>query len=338
MQVHAFRQSKFGGPNTMKWVSVAVPTPGPGEVVVRHKAVGLNLFDTYRRAGVYPVPLPTGLGGEAAGVVEATGPGVRGVKVGTRVGYFGAPVPDAYSEARLMPAQALVPLPDDISYRQAAAMLLKGLTAHYLLRRTYRVGKGDTIVVHAAAGGVGLIMCQWANALGATVIGLVSSEAKARLVRRNGCRHPLVVSRTRPRFAKRVRELTDGAGAMAVYDSVGRTTWDESLKSVGRLGTMVSFGNASGAIAPVDVNAWMALPSPAVVRASLVDYTATPAEVRRGARELFAIVRSGAVKIRINQTYKLADAPQAHRDLEARRTTGSTVLIHAHNRNPECPR
>ena len=327
MKVRAFRHAKYGGPKVLKWTTVDVGEPGPGEVLLRHTAVGLNLADTYRRRGLAQVALPSGLGNEGVGVVEAVGPDVRTIRVGARAGYVGMAPLDAYSEARLAEADRLIALPDDIDDRTAAAVLVKGMTAHYLLRRTYRVSAHDTVVVLAAAGGVGLLMCQWANALGATVIGLVSTDAKARLARRNGCHHPLVVNRSRPRFAAKVRALTDGRGADVVYDSVGRTTWQESLASVRRLGTVANFGTASGGIDPLDLWATAALGSPFITAPALPNYTATRAERLRGARELFARVRDGTIKARINQTYRLEDAARAHKDIEARRTTGSTVMI-----------
>ncbi|MEK9832822.1 MAG: quinone oxidoreductase, partial [Rhodospirillaceae bacterium] len=232
MQAKAFRIYKKGGPEQLKWETVEVPAPGRGEVLLCHTAVGLNLADTYRRTGLYPMPMPNGMGNEAVGVVEAVGPGVRALKVGDRVGYIGGQAFDAYSERRVAKVESLIPIPKYIDDREAAAALLKGITAQYLLRDAYQVKRGDTILVHAAAGGVGIIMCQWASALGATVIGTVSTEAKARFAKRNGCHHPIVVKRKGPKFAKKVRELTDGQGVHCVYDSVGKETWEESLASV----------------------------------------------------------------------------------------------------------
>lgn len=325
MNVHAFRQEQFGGPETMNWTTVNVPDPGPGEVMLRHTAVGLNMADVYRRSGLYPVKLPSGLGAEAVGVVEAVGDGVT-LRPGARVGYFGAPFIDSYSEARLIPSDRLINIPDGVADQQAAALLLKGMTAQYLLRRAYRVGKNDTILIHAAAGGVGTIVCQWANALGATVIGLVSNDEKAQHAKQNGCHHPLVVDRNEPKFAEKVRALTDGAGVDVVYDSVGKVTWTESVASVRRLGTVVSFGSASGPLDPINLNA-LGNGSPSIVRASLASYTVTPEERAEGARDLFDAVRSGAIEVRINQTYNLSDAPQAQSDIENGNTTGQSILL-----------
>lgn len=327
MKTKAFRLYKNGGPKVLKWETVEVSEPAKGEVLLKHTAVGLNLADTYRRTGLYPIQLPSGIGNEAVGVVEAVGPGTRGVKVGDRVGYIGGLPLDGYSQRRIAPVSALIPLPDYIDDRQAAAVLLKGITAQYLLRDSYRVKKGDTIVVHAAAGGVGLIMCQWANAIGATVIGIVSSEEKAKIAAKNGCHHPIVVKRTKPKFAKKVRELTDGKGAHCIYDSVGKDTWAESLASVRLRGSVISFGSASGKPPKTDIAETGGLGSPYLARCALVNYTTTRAETMRRARDLFEAIKSGAVKISVNQRYKLKDAAQAHKDIEARKTTGSTVMI-----------
>jgi NADPH2:quinone reductase len=325
MKAHAIRVYETGGPEVLKWQTVELPDPGRGEVLLRHTAVGLNLADTYRRRGIYPIDLPDGMGNEAVGVVEAVGRGVTTVKKGDRVGYVGGMPNDAYAEYRVAKAAPLIRLPRAISDQQAAAVLLKGITAQYLIRDTYRVKKGDTILVHAAAGGVGLILCQWAKALGATVIGIVSTEAKAKTARRNGCRHPIVTKQAS--FAKKVRDLTKGEGVDAVFDSVGRDTWEESMKCLKRHGTMVSFGSASGKLEPVDVSATAGYGSPYMVRASLVNYTVTPEETNRRARDLFRAIARGDVKVRVNQKYRLKDAAKAQRDLEARKTTGSTVLV-----------
>lgn len=327
MKTNAFRIYKNGGPGELKWETVEVPAPGKGEVLLRHTAVGLNLADTYRRTGLYPMPLPNGMGNEAVGVVEAVGPGVRALKVGDRVGYIGDPAFDAYSKRRISKVASLIPLPKYIDDRTAAASLLKGITAQYLLRDAYRVKRGDTILVHAAAGGVGIIMCQWAKALGATVIGTVSTEEKARFAKRNGCHHPIVVKRKGPKFAKKVRELTNGEGVHCVYDSVGKETWMESLASVRRRGTVISFGSASGKPPMMDIADTGALGSPYVMRCGLMNYTTSRKETLARADDLFAAIKKGHVKVRVKQRYKLKDAPKAHRDIEARRTTGSTVLI-----------
>jgi NADPH2:quinone reductase len=325
MKTKAFRMYKTGAPSVLKWQTVEVPDPGPGEVLLRHTAIGLNLADTYRRRGIYKVPMPNGMGNEAVGVIEAVGPGARGLKVGDRVGYVGGMALDAYSQRRIAPVASLIPLPKSINDRTVAAALLKGITAQYLLRDAYKVRKGDAILVHAAAGGVGAIMCQWANALGATVIGIVSSAEKARFAKRNGCHHPIVTRKAN--FAKQVREITGGKGVNVVYDSVGKLTWDESLASLRLRGTMISFGSASGEPPKVNIAATGAMGSPYIARCALVNYTTTRQELLARARDLFKTIDSGAVKIRINQRYALKDAPQAQRDMEARRTTGSTVLI-----------
>lgn len=327
MKTKAFRLYKNGGPKVLKWETVDVPEPGKGEVLIKHTAVGLNLADTYRRTGLYPITLPSGIGNEAVGVVEAVGPGTRGVKIGDRVGYIGGMALDGYSQRRVAPVASLIPIPDFIDDKAAAAALLKGITAQYLLRDSYRVKKGDTIVVHAAAGGVGLIMCQWANAIGATVIGIVSSDEKAKIAARNGCHHPIVVSRSKPKFAQQVRELTNGEGAHCIYDSVGKDTWEESLASVRLRGSVISFGSASGKPPKTDIAATGGLGSPYLARCALVNYTTSRRETMARARDLFKAIESGDVKISVNQRYKLKDAAQAHKDIEARRTTGSTVMI-----------
>lgn len=320
---HAIRFSTNGGPEVLSWEPVEVPAPGPGEVSLRHAAVGLNYIDTYHRRGIYPVALPSGLGVEAVGVITAVGEDVGGLAPGDRVAYAGGPL-GAYAEARTLPASGLVKLPDDIDDATAAAMMLKGLTAQYLLRQTYRVQAGETILVHAAAGGVGLILCQWAKALGVTVIGVVGSEDKASLARAHGCDHTIL--RTRERFSERVRELTDGAGVPVVYDGVGKATFMDSLACLKPRGMMVSYGNASGMVPPFDIGLLAKMGSLFLTRPTLFGYAAERDDLLPMADELFAVVRSGKVRIEINQRYPLADAPTAHRDLEAGRTTGSTVL------------
>ncbi|MBL8494588.1 MAG: quinone oxidoreductase [Rhodocyclaceae bacterium] len=322
--VHAIRFAHAGGPEVLQWQAVEVGDPGPGEARVVHKAVGLNYIDTYHRSGLYPLPLPSGLGLEAAGVVEAIGPGVADIAVGDRVAYSGGPV-GAYAQARVMPADRLVRLPDAISFEQGAAMMLQGMTSQYLLRRTYRVQPGDTILIHAAAGGVGLIVCQWAKALGATVIGTVGSDAKAELARAHGCDHTIVY--TREKFADRVREITGGAGLPVVYDSIGKDTFMDSLACLRPLGMMVNFGSASGPVPPFDIGALARMGSLFLTRPTLFTYAAKRSDLLAMAGELFDVVSSGKVKIDINQRYALADAAQAHRDLEGRRTTGSTILL-----------
>jgi NADPH:quinone reductase len=321
----AIRIHEYGGPEVLKWEDVDVGAPGPGEVRIRHTAIGLNYIDTYQRTGLYPMPgFPTGIGLEAAGVIEEVGDGVSGIAVGQRVAYAGGP-PGAYAEARVMPPDRLVPVPDGIDDKTAAAIMLKGLTAWYLARRTHAIAPGETILVHAAAGGVGLILCQWAKKLGATVIGTVGSDDKAELAKANGCDHPIVY--TRENFTERVREITDGAGVPVVYDSVGAATWEGSLDCLRPLGLMVSFGNASGkapAIEPVVLSAKGSL---FLTRPTLFHYTASRQDLETATAELFGVVTSGDVKISVNQTYALADAAQAHTDLEGRKTTGSTVLL-----------
>lgn len=320
----AIRIHETGGPDVMRWEEVDTGSPGPGEALVRHAAVGLNYIDVYFRTGLYPMPLPGGLGMEGAGTVEAVGEGVEVVRPGDRVAYAGPPV-GAYAQARVMPADILVPLPDSIDERTAAAMMLQGMTAQYLLRRTYRVQPGDTVLFHAAAGGVGLIACQWAKHLGATVIGTVGSDEKAELARAHGCDHPIVY--TREDFVARVREITGGEGVPVVYDSVGKETFEGSLDCLRPLGMMVLFGNASGPVSSFDPSVLNVKGSLFLTRPSLMTYTRTRADLVASAEELFEVVASGAVRIEINQTYPLPEAAQAHRDLEARRTTGSTVLI-----------
>lgn len=322
---HAIRIHHYGGPEVLRWEEVAVGDPGPGELRIRHGAIGLNYIDVYHRTGLYPLPaLPWTLGMEGAGRVEAVGPGVTEFKVGDRVAYASPPV-GAYAEVRLMPADRVVALPDTIDERTAAAMLLQGMTAQYLLRRSYRVQAGDAILLHAAAGGVGLIASQWARHLGATVIGTVGSEAKAALARAHGCDH--VIDYRRENIVERVREITGGAGVAVVYDSVGKDTFMDSLDCLQPLGMMVSFGNASGPVPAFEPGLLAAKGSLFFTRPSLMHYTARRADLLASAAELFAVVTSGAVQIEVNQTYPLAETAQAHRDLEARQTTGSTVLL-----------
>jgi NADPH2:quinone reductase len=321
--VQAIRFAKTGGPEVLEWQPVDVGKPAAGHVRLRHTAVGLNYIDTYQRSGLYPLQLPSGLGGEGAGVVEEVGAGVSGLKAGDRVAYAGGPL-GAYSEARVMPADRLVPVPSGITDQQAAAMMLKGMTAWYLIRRTHVVKPGETILIHAAAGGVGLIVCQWAKALGATVIGTVGSDAKAALAKSHGCDHPIVY--TREDFVARVAELTGGKKLPVVYDSVGKDTFYKSLDCLAPLGLMASFGQSSGAIGPVDIGILAPKGSLFLTRPTLNSYTATREDLLTAARELFDVVENGKVKLAINQTYPLRDAAQAHRDLEGRKTTGSTVF------------
>lgn len=321
---HAIRIHATGGPEVLSWDAIDVPAPGPGEVRLRQTAVGLNYIDVYFRTGLYPSVLPFVPGLEGAGVVDALGPGVTTLAVGDRVAYASAPI-GAYAEARLMPADRLVKLPDTISDPQAAAMMLQGMTVEYLLRRTYPVQPGDIILVHAAAGGVGLILCQWAKHLGATVIGTVSSDEKAALARAHGCDHPVVY--TREDFHARVLEITHGAKVPVVYDSVGRDTFAKSLDCLAPRGLMVLFGQASGPVPPFELGQLASKGSLFITRPTLFTYTAQRADLEESAAALFDVVARGIVSIAVNQTYPLRDAADAHRDLEGRRTTGSTVLM-----------
>ena len=320
---YAMRIYEHGGPEKLRWEQVEVGAPGEGQVRVRNKAVGLNFVDTYQRSGLYPMPLPFTPGSEGAGVVEAVGPKVKEFKVGDRVAYS-SPI-GAYAEVVLRPAARLVKIPAGVDERTAAAMMLKGLTTQYLIRRTYRVKKGDTILMHAAAGGVGLILCQWAKALGATVIGTVGSDEKATLAKKAGCKHVIVTSREK--FVDRVKEITKGKGVPVVYDGVGKDTFMDSLDCLSPLGLMASFGNASGAVTQFNPGVLAAKGSLFLTRPTLNTYSASREDLVKGAAELFTVVKSGKVKISINQTYPLKDAAQAMSDLESRKTTGSTVLI-----------
>ncbi|MGU7771245.1 quinone oxidoreductase family protein [Burkholderia sp. MR1-5-21] len=320
----AIRYDQAGGPDVMKWVDVEVGEPQAGEVRIRQHAVGLNYIDVYFRTGLYPQPLPGGLGMEAAGEVTAVGAGVTAFKPGDRVAYCGQP-PGAYAQERVMSAERLVRLPDGISYDDAASVMLQGLTAHYLLRRTYPVKAGDTILIHAAAGGVGLLACQWAKALGATVIGTVGSDEKAELAKAHGCDHPIVY--TRENFTQRVKEITNGAGVPVVYDSIGKDTYIGSLDCLAPLGLFVSFGNASGPLPPIDSKEFSSRGSLFFTRPTLFSYIAKRADLEAAAAELFDVLLSGKVKTSINQRYPLAEVARAHADLEARKTTGSTILI-----------
>lgn len=313
-----------GGPEVLRVEEIVVPPPAAGEVQVRHTAIGLNFIDVYDRTGLYPMPLPAVPGREAAGVIVGIGRKVKGFRVGDRIAYA-LSVPGAYSELRNVPAARIVKLPKAIRDEIAAAIMLKGLTAQYLLRRTHRVQKGEWILVHAAAGGVGLLLCQWGRVLGAKVIGVVGSEAKAKLAKQHGCHHVLLAGRDE--IVAQVRALTRGAGVHVVYDSVGKDTFFESLDCLRPRGMMVSYGNASGpppAFSPLELARRGSL---FLTRPTLFNYITSPAELTAAARELFALVARKKLKVRVGQRYALADAAQAHRDLEARRTTGSTVLV-----------
>jgi len=320
----AIRFHTFGGPEVLRNEQVQTPAPEAHEVQVRHTAVGVNYIDVYERTGLYQVDLPSGLGREAAGVITAIGRGVKGWRVGERVAYVYSSS-GAYSELRNVPAERLVKIPKGISDEQAAALMLKGLTAQFLLRRTYKVQRGDTLLVHAAAGGVGLILCQWAKALGATVIGVVGNDTKAALAKKHGCRYVLISGRDE--LVASVKDITRGAGVAVVYDAVGKDTFMDSLDCLRRLGMMVTFGNASGpppAISPFELTKRGSL---FLTRPTLFNYIATREELTKGARELFAAVRARKVRVVIGQKYALSRAADAHRDLEGRRTTGSTVLV-----------
>ena len=322
---HAVRMHQAGGPEVLRWEEVAVGSPGPGQVRLRHEAVGLNFADTYFRAGVYPIPMPNGMGVEAAGIVESIGDGVTNVAPGDRVTYTGfVNTLGAYSTERIIPAAPLIKLPEGIACETAAAMTMRGLTSAYLLRRIWPLRTGDAILLHAAAGGVGLIVAQWAKFLGLTVIGTVSTEAKAAVARAHGCDHVILYGRED--VAKRVREITDGAGVSVVYDSVGKDTFAASIDSLKRRGLLVCVGTASGPVPPIDATQLAIKGSVYVTRPALADYIADPAERSALAKELFGHVAAGRIKIEINQRYRLQDAAQAHRDLESRKTTGSSIF------------
>jgi len=320
----AIRIHEHGGPEAMRYEDVTVGDPGPDQARIRQTAIGLNFIDTYHRSGLYKLEIPSGLGSEGAGVVEAVGPGVTWVKAGDRVAYAGGP-PGSYAEVRLVPAGRLVKIPDGITDQQAAAMMLKGLTVQYLIRRTYKVKAGETVLFHAAAGGVGLIACQWLNALGVTVIGTVGSDDKAKLARAHGCHHTIVY--TRENFVERVKEITGGNKVPVVYDSVGKDTFMGSLDCLQPLGLMVSYGNASGPVEPFNLGLLTQKGSLFVTRPTLNTYTASAKDLQATAKELISVISKKKVKIEVNQTYALKDAAQAHRDLEARKTTGQTVLL-----------
>lgn len=320
----AIRFEQTGGPEVLQFVDVDVPPPKEGEVRLLQRAIGLNYIDTYHRSGLYPVPMPSGIGLEGAGVVGAVGPGVKGLKAGDRVAYGTGPL-GAYAQMRNFPANRLVKLPKAISDETAAAMMLKGMTVRYLLRATYKVKRGETILLHAAAGGVGLILSQWAKALGVKVIGTVGSDAKVAVAKAHGCAH--VINSSTEDVAARVRDITGGAGVPVVYDGVGQATLMSSLDSLRPRGLLVSFGNASGPVKAFDLGLLAAKGSLFVTRPTLFSYTSTDADFRETAEDLVEIVKSGKVSIPINQRYALADAADAHRDLESRKTTGTTVLL-----------
>ncbi|MGW4120053.1 quinone oxidoreductase family protein [Nocardia sp. NPDC004711] len=320
----AVRFYETGGPEVLRWETAEVGEPGPGEVRIRHEAVGLNFADTYFRTGLYPAALPAGMGVEAAGVIEAVGPDITDFRAGDRVTYTGSPL-GAYSTERVMPAEHLIRLPQEIAFETAASMTMRGLTTAYLLRRTHPLRAGDTVLLHAAAGGVGSLFTQWAKLLGVTVIGTVSSAEKAAIARANGCDH--VVLYTRENVAERVREITDGKGVPVVYDSIGKTTYQSSLDSLARRGLLVCFGTASGPVPPIDAMQLAVKGSLFVTRPALADYIADPAERAELAGELFSHVAAGRIRVDINQRYVLPDAEQAHRDLESGRSVGTSVFV-----------
>jgi NADPH2:quinone reductase len=325
MKCKAIVVHQIGGPEVLKFEDVEVPAPGPGQALVRHRAVGLNFVDIYVRSGVYPAPsLPYTPGTEGAGVVEAVGPNVNEVRVGDRVAYVGGPL-GSYSEARVMPARVLVKLPDKIDEKTAAAAMLKGLTAEYLVNSTYAVKAGDTILLHAAAGGTGLILSQWAKHLGATVIGTVGSDEKAKIAAAHGCAH--TINYSREDFVARVNEITGGKKVPVVYDSVGQTTFMKSLDCLQPRGLMVSFGQASGVVPPFSINILSGKGSLYLTRPTLATYTARREDLEAAARKLFEVLASGAVRCEVKQTFKLADAAAAHRALGDRETTGSSILL-----------
>ena len=324
MKIKAIRIEKQGGPDVMKLEEVDLPAPGAGQITVRHGAIGLNYIDTYHRSGLYPIKLPSGIGLEAAGTVEAVGEGVENLKAGDRVAYGMGPI-GAYAEAHNVPAMTVVKLTDDVADETGAAMMLKGITAHYLLHSTYPVQRGDTILFHAAAGGVGLIVGQWAKHLGATVIGTVGSEAKAELARAHGYDH--VINYSEENVVERVKEITGGKKLPVVYDGVGKDTFETSLDCLAPRGLLASFGNASGPVDNFDLGLLNAKGSLFVTRPSMVHYLLSPEEIAWRTGDLVDVVSKGIVKIEVNQKYDLADAVQAHKDLESRKTTGSTVLI-----------
>jgi NADPH:quinone reductase len=319
----AIRFHRQGGPEVLQLDEVTVGDPGPGQVRIRHTAIGVNFVDTYQRSGLYPMQTPAVAGNEAAGVVLALGPGVKGLKKGDRIAYTG--LPGSYCDERLVPADRMVKVPKGISDEQAASMMLKGMTVHYLIFSTFKVRKGDTVLWHAAAGGVGLIACQWLKKLGVTTIGTVGSEEKAQLARAHGCKH--VVNYSSENFVERVKEITKGKKVPVVYDSVGKTTWEGSLDCLQPRGLMVSFGNASGPVAPVNLGILSTKGSLYVTRPTLNTHIASRADLVKRSNDLFNVVKSKKVKIETTARYKLADAANAHRDLEGRKTTGSVVLI-----------
>jgi NADPH:quinone reductase len=322
--VKAIRMAKTGGAEVLEYVDVELGEPGPGEVLIRHHAIGVNFLDIYFRNGLYPAPLPAGVGQEGAGIIEKVGDGVTHVKVGDRVAYAGRPL-GSYAQARVMPADIIVKLPDAISFEQAAAMMLQGMTVQYLINSTYKVQKGDTVLFHAAAGGVGSIACQWLKAIGATVIGTVGSPEKAALAKSMGCDHTILYREED--FVQRVKEITNGRGVPVVYDSIGKDTFMKSLDCLSPLGTMITFGNASGPVPPLDVSILAGKGSLKVTRPTLTTYVLNRSLLEPMSADLFQRVMSGQVKIDISHRYPLEQAAQAQRDMESRKTTGSIILL-----------
>ena len=320
----AIRIHETGGPEVLTWQDIQLGDPKSGQVRLKHTAIGLNFIDCYHRSGLYPVELPLTLGSEAAGIIEAIGPDVSGLKIGQRVAYAGGQT-GSYCEARNINANVLIPLPENIKDQDAAAMMLKGMTAHMLMFKCYKVKKGDTILVHAAAGGVGSIMCQWANTIGATVIGTVGSDQKAEKANKNGCHYPINYSKDD--FSKRVFEITNGVGVPVVYESIGKTTYEKSMDCLSNFGILVNYGNASGPIPAIEPLELMRRGSLALSRPTLFNYTSNLKDRQNAARALFKVVASGKVNIEIGQTYSLSETRAAHIALESRQTTGSTVLI-----------
>ena len=324
MKTNAIRVHKQGGPEEMKWEEVGLPTIKEGEVLIKHTAIGLNYIDTYHRSGLYPMPVPLTLGIEGAGIIEEVGENVNDLKVGNRVAYASPPT-GSYAEAKVMPAARLVKIPDNISDEIAAAIMLKGMTVEYLVRRTYNVKAGQTVLFHAAAGGVGLIACQWLKAIGATTIGTVGSEEKAALAKANGCDHTILYRKEN--FVDKVKEITNGKGVPVVYDGIGKDTFVQGFDCLSPLGLMVIFGNASGNAPPLETGMLAAKGSLYVTRPTLMTYNAKREDLVDSAQQLFNMVGSGKINITINARYALKDAAQAHKDLESRKTTGSTLLM-----------
>jgi len=324
MKTNAIRIHKIGGPEEMKWEEIDVPAPKENEVLIKHKVIGLNYIDTYFRSGLYPAPLPTGIGMEAAGIIEEIGPGVAGFSAGDRVAYASRPL-GSYSGKRTFPIDSLIKIPDEISDELAAAIMLKGMTAEYLIKRTFKVEAGQTVLFHAVAGGVGLIACQWLKAIGATVIGTVGSREKATLAKANGCDHTILYKEEN--FVEKVKEITNNKGVPVVYDSVGKDTSLQSLDCLSALGLLVIFGNSSGNAPPIDPGMLAAKGSLYITRPTLFSYNSTRERLIQSAEKVFKMIKNESISIKIGAKYALKDAVQAHKDLEGRKTSGSTLLI-----------